>query len=333
MFDTGDLRGGAGANGKGWTGATYSGTTGIVKFASGDALGFNTGDIRGGKGDNGTNGKGWTGGTYTTATGIVSFASNDAGYAFTTGDLRGGKGLGFKTGSAYNASTGVVTFLSDDGLGFVTGDLRGASGATLTATQLSVLMNTTDHFTLNGTTSKIDFKTTYKIPTAVTADTANALTSGTSISTNTITSSGLISANNGVLANTTTVGTNDILNMRYDARNGIRFSQTYIGTDDVRYDLIQKVANVDKTTSLTFYNGCVGIGTTNPTQIFQVGSRRLRIANNSTDSTIIGTSDSDKLLGYSRIIIRGYDTTDLRYGGNGNVLYISTNTGSHIFSI
>jgi hypothetical protein len=31
-------------------------------------------------------------------------------------------------------------------------------------------MNTTDHFTLNGTTSKIDFKTTYKIPTAGTAD-------------------------------------------------------------------------------------------------------------------------------------------------------------------
>ena len=37
-------------------------------------------------------------------------------------------------------------------------------------------MNTTDHFTLNGTTDKIDFKTTYKIPTAGTADTlANSL--------------------------------------------------------------------------------------------------------------------------------------------------------------
>jgi hypothetical protein len=31
-------------------------------------------------------------------------------------------------------------------------------------------MNTTDHFTLNGSTNKIDFKTTYKIPTAGTAD-------------------------------------------------------------------------------------------------------------------------------------------------------------------
>jgi hypothetical protein len=152
-FDTGDLRG---SSGKGWTDTSYNATTGILTFNSADGLGFTTGDLREGTGPNG---KGWTGGTYTAGTGIVSFTSNDAGYAFTTGDLRGAKGLGFKTGSAYNASTGVVTFLSDDGLGFST------------ATQLSPLMNTTDHFTLNGTTNKIDFKTTYKIPTAGTADT------------------------------------------------------------------------------------------------------------------------------------------------------------------
>jgi hypothetical protein len=45
----------------------------------------------GDKGDNGVDGKGWTSG-------------------------------------AYNASNGVVTFTSDDGLGFVTGDLRGTNG-------------------------------------------------------------------------------------------------------------------------------------------------------------------------------------------------------------
>ena len=33
------------------------------------------------------------------------------------------------TGGSYDASTGVVTFTSDDGLGFSTGDLRGADGA------------------------------------------------------------------------------------------------------------------------------------------------------------------------------------------------------------
>jgi hypothetical protein len=52
--------------------------------------------------------------------------------------------------------------------------------------------------------------------------------------------------------------------MRYDTRNGIRFQQRYIGVDDVRYDLIQKVANTDKASCLTLYNGNVGIGTTNP---------------------------------------------------------------------
>lgn len=41
--------------------------------------------------------------------------------------LRGENGLGY-TGGSYSASTGKVTFLSDDGLGFETGDLRGADG-------------------------------------------------------------------------------------------------------------------------------------------------------------------------------------------------------------
>jgi hypothetical protein len=43
-------------------------------------------------------------------------------------------------------------------------------------------MNTTDHFTLNGTTNKIDFKTTYKIPTTVLADTATKLSTIRTIS-------------------------------------------------------------------------------------------------------------------------------------------------------
>jgi hypothetical protein len=231
VFDTGDLRGGKGdkgdngTNGKGWTGATYSATTGKVSFASSDGAPyvFDTGDIRGGKGDkgdNGTNAKGWTGATYSATTGKVSFASSDgAPYVFDTGDLRGGTGATGKgwTDASYNSTTGIVTFNSGDGLGFTTGnlkgtngtngtngkgwtggsynattgqvsftstdagyafttgDLRGASQATITSTQLAALMNTTDHFTLNGTTSKIDFKTTYKIPTAETADSANAV--------------------------------------------------------------------------------------------------------------------------------------------------------------
>jgi hypothetical protein len=178
VFDTGDLRGGVGATGKGWTDASYNATSGILTFNSGDGLGFTTGNLKGTNGTNGTNGKGWTSGSYAAATGIVSFASNDAGYAFTTGDLRGGVGTNGKgwTSGSYNATTGVVSFaFNDAGYAFTTGDLRGASGATITSSQLAALMNTTDHFTLNGTTSKIDFKTTYKIPTAGTADSANAV--------------------------------------------------------------------------------------------------------------------------------------------------------------
>jgi hypothetical protein len=45
-----------------------------------------------------------------------------------TNGTNGTDGLGF-TGGSYNASTGIVTFTSDDGLGFSTGDLRGADGS------------------------------------------------------------------------------------------------------------------------------------------------------------------------------------------------------------
>jgi len=118
--------------GKGWTDALYNSTTGKVTFDSNDALGFTTGDIRGGKGDKGDTGKGWTGVTYDTATGKVTFASNDV-LGYTTGDIRGGKGdKGDKgygwTDASYNSTTGVVTFNSADGLGFTTGSLKGTNG-------------------------------------------------------------------------------------------------------------------------------------------------------------------------------------------------------------
>jgi len=77
-------------------------------------------------GVDGATGPGFTGGSYSASTGVVTFSSND-GLGFTTGDLRGATGSGF-TGGSYSASTGVVTFSSNDGLGFTTGDLRGADG-------------------------------------------------------------------------------------------------------------------------------------------------------------------------------------------------------------
>jgi hypothetical protein len=130
-----------------------------------------------------------------------------------------------------------------------------------------------------------------------------------------------------IISTNTLSGTNDILNMRYDTRNGLRFTQTYIGTDDVRYDLIQKVANVDRPVSLTLYYGRVGIGTTNPTRILQVGTGgRLLISNTSSDFTTIGTAE-DALIPNTKINICGYNFT----GFNGVIQYITTGTGYHSF--
>ena len=96
-----------GSDGDGFTGGSYNSSTGVVTFTSDDGLGFSTGDLRGADGADGTDGTNGTNGTNGTD---------------------GSDGDGF-TGGSYNASTGVVTFTSDDGLGFSTGDLRGADGA------------------------------------------------------------------------------------------------------------------------------------------------------------------------------------------------------------
>jgi hypothetical protein len=89
----------------------------------------------------------------------------------------------------------------------------------------------------------------------ITVPSGQTLTSAGTLTTSVINASGLITATNA------TVGTTDRLNIQYDTRNGIRIQQRYIDVDDVKYDLIQKVANVDKTRSLSFNNGNVEIGT------------------------------------------------------------------------
>ena len=69
-------------------------------------------------------------------------------------------------------------------------------------------------------------------------------------------------------ATNTTAGTNDILTMRYDTTNGLRFQQTLVAANDVRYDVIQKTNNVDYTSPvISFYKGNVGIGTATITSI------------------------------------------------------------------
>jgi hypothetical protein len=151
-------------------------------------------------------------------------------------------------------------------------------------------------------------------------------------------------------------GTNDIINLIYDAQNNLKFQQRYLGVNDVRYGIIQRDANVETvsiafykgnvgigtndpvgyrlnvngTTSLngtTYINGNVGIGTTNPNRILQVGTGgRLGISNTSSSFTLIGTAE-DVSIPNTRISIFGYNST----GFNGVIQYITTGTGYHAF--
>jgi len=74
--------------------------------------------------------------------------------------------------------------------------------------------------------------------------------------------------------------------------------------------------------------GNVGIGTTNPTNILQVGDGgRLRISNSTSDYTLIGSKETDDS-NNTRIVISGNNRT----GYNGNIQYFATSTGRHVFS-
>jgi hypothetical protein len=74
-------------------------------------------------------------------------------------------------------------------------------------------------------------------------------------------------------------------------------------------------------------NGSVGIGTTNPNNILQVGDGgRLRISNGSTDSSSIGTRNNDNFEN-TRIYLFGN-----QHATNAGIIeYISTSTGVHKF--
>jgi hypothetical protein len=79
--------------------------------------------------------------------------------------------------------------------------------------------------------------------------------------------------------------------------------------------------------TLQSLGGNVGIGTNNPSQILQVGdAARLRIANDSNDYSLIGTKNVDDA-DNTRIVISGKGRTNY----NGNIDYITTTTGSHLF--
>ncbi len=79
----------------------------------------------------------------------------------------------------------------------------------------------------------------------------------------------------------------DIINMRYDANNGLRFQQAYVVANDVKYNIIAKNNNVD-VNALTFYKNNIGIGTTAP--LVETNTTRLHIYNAVSSRILLDTT-------------------------------------------
>ena len=106
-------------------------------------------------------------------------------------------------------------------------------------------------------------------------------------------------------------------------------STTGLETGDIIFSTRPGTNNVIATERMRITSaGNVGIGTnTGINNIFQVGSGgRLRIANNTYDWSMIGTNDTNGTTN-TRIVISGTD----RGVFNGNIEYVTTSTGSHMF--
>ena len=78
--------------------------------------------------------------------------------------------------------------------------------------------------------------------------------------------------------------------------------------------------------------GNVGIATTTPNNILQVGDAgRLKIGSGTTDYTLIGTLDTDNNTTNTKIFING--NTCSYAGAPGFIQYFATGTGGHVSSI
>jgi len=169
-----------------------------------------------------------------------------------------------------------------------------AKQPTLTSTNTFGVFNT-GHFT--NSANLININGSFKPSTAGTADTANALASGTSISTNTITASGLITANNNVIVNGTidivkvsALGEKtDLLNTRFDTSWGLKIQQNYTGTGNIQYDFIHRY-NSGNYNLLTFRGNCIGIGNITPGYLLDVGAGN-GILESGVNSAYISYSD------------------------------------------
>jgi hypothetical protein len=117
----------------------------------------------------------------------------------------------------------------------------------------------------------------------------------------------------------------------YNSATRSKITSTTYGNyaSDLQFSTASATNNSSVKMSIT-PTGNVGIGTTNPPNILQIGNAgRLRVANNISDYTIIGTADADDATN-TKIEISGNTRNDASQGGN--ISYVATNTnGYHQF--
>jgi hypothetical protein len=233
--------------------------------------------------------------------------------------------------------------------------LRFNNSSDATGTDLMVINNTNGNVSIGNTTTgthrlnvtgSVNVSGGYlvggvalKPATAVLADTATVLATSRNIAgvgfngsgaidipyfnlTNKITAGTGISLTTGSASSSPTISTN------LTAGTNVTFSGT---APNITINAAGGAASQWITTGNNIYynTGNVGIGTNNPTQILQVGSGgRLKIANSSSDFTIIGTSDVDATTN-TRIALIG----NTYGGGISGILnyYATSTTGYHAF--
>ena len=281
--------------------------------------------------------------------------------------LTAGNGITISTGKTLTLSgTANISANTMTTSGLITASTITASG--LITANGGITLGTSSLLTAgNG----ITISTGKTLTLSGTADiSANTMTASGLITASTITASGLISANGGITLGTsslltagngitiataktlTLTGTANIVanglisrltgtvadNIKTDLITmadstttpySIKFVQHRVTSTDFRYYIQQTNLGTDDTNpALSFKSGCIGIGTNNPGNILQVGSAgRLRISNGTTDYSMIGTIDTDGTTN-TKIIISG----NTRASVPGNIEYIATSTGKHIFT-
>jgi hypothetical protein len=142
----------------------------------------------------------------------------------------------------------------------------------------------------------------------------------------TISSAGVNINDNLAMVGRTGFGTQPHATYRVDVNGTLNATSILVGNNPISGS---RWTTSTDTTRIYYNGGNVGIGTTNPANILQVGGGgRLRIANSTSDLTLIGTDDVDGV-DNSRIVISGKDRGGTNTGGS--IEYVCAREGRHIF--